>query len=71
MEIRLRCQLPVVRARKPSTSSPCESRRPRSNWALAATMMVETLITSAPMLIGRMKPIGANTPAATGMASAL
>ena len=47
------------------------SRRPRSNWALSATTIVETLMMSAPTLIGRMKPIGASSPAATGMAIAL
>src|SRR5438552_3182546 len=47
------------------------SRRPRSSWALAATMMVEALITRAPTLIGSRTPQGARTPAATGMASAL
>ena len=43
----------------------------RSSWAFSATTMVETLMTSAPMLIGSMKPHGASTPAATGMAIAL
>ena len=36
-----------------------------------ATTMVEMLIASAPTLIGRMIPHGANNPAATGMAIAL
>jgi hypothetical protein len=45
--------------------------RPRSSCALAATTIVDTLITSAPTLIGRMMPHGARTPAATGMATAL
>ena len=43
----------------------------RSSWALAATTMVDRLIATAPMLIGRMIPQGAKRPAATGMASAL
>ena len=47
------------------------SFRPRSSWALAATTMVDTLITSAPTLIGSEKPSGTNRPAATGMAMAL
>jgi dipeptidyl aminopeptidase/acylaminoacyl peptidase len=43
----------------------------RSSCALSATTMVDTLIARAPTLMGRTTPMGASSPAATGMASAL
>ena len=46
------------------------SRR-RSSWALAATMIVERLMATAPSAIGRSMPQGTRRPAATGMATTL
>jgi hypothetical protein len=43
----------------------------RSSCAFAATMMVDTLIATAPTLIGRSKPQRTRTPPAIGMASRL
>ena len=40
----------------------------RSNCTLAATMMVERLIATAPTLMGRSIPQGTRRPPATGMA---
>ena len=48
----------------------CSLRR-RSSCALAATMMVERLIATAPMLMGRSTPQRTRRPPATGMATRL
>ena len=43
----------------------------RSSWALRATMIVERLMSTAPIAGPRVSPAQANTPAARGMATTL
>src|SRR5207247_8360746 len=47
------------------------SWRRRKSWALAATTIVDALMTIAPTAIGRSTPHGTSTPAATGIAMRL
>lgn len=58
-------------SRSARQAAPGRRSRRRSNWALRATTMVETLISSAPAAGARVNPIGASTPAASGIASTL
>ena len=48
-------------------AAPCR-RTLRRSWALAATMIVDALIATAPTAIGRSIPQGTSSPAATGIA---
>src|SRR5690606_28839857 len=59
-------------SRKPHAAAPPGRRsRRRRSWALKATAIVEALIISAPAAGGSTKPIGASTPAASGIAMTL